>query len=61
MEDKQKNYQEMSRFTITGGPGHHHIHEGLVVKYKPCYPFWSYKIYSSERFDLLRISLAIIS
>jgi hypothetical protein len=52
---------EMSRFTITGGTMHHHVHEGLVVKYKPYYAFWSYKIHSSERFDLLGNSLAILS
>jgi hypothetical protein len=40
---------------------HHHVHEGLVVKYKPYYAFWSYKIFSSERFDLLGNSLAILS
>jgi hypothetical protein len=53
--------QEMSRFTITGGSMHHHVHEGLVVKYKPYFALWSYKIYSSERFDLLGNSLAILS
>jgi hypothetical protein len=53
--------KEMVRFTITGGQMHHHVHEGLVVKHKPYYAFWSYKIYSSERFDLLGNSLAIIS
>jgi hypothetical protein len=53
--------KEMSRFTITGGVQHHHIHEGLVVPHKPYYAFWSYKIYSSERFDLLGNSLAILS
>ena len=53
--------KEMMRFTITGGQMHHHVHEGLVVKHKPYYAFWSYKIYSSERFDLLGNSLAIIS
>jgi hypothetical protein len=52
---------EMSKFTITAGTIHHHVHEGLVVKYKPYYAFWSYKIYSSERFDLLGNSLAILS
>lgn len=40
---------------------HRHVHEGLVVKYKPYYAFWSYKIFSSERFDLLGNSLAILS
>jgi len=53
--------QEMSRFTITAGTIHNHVHEGLVVKHKPYYAFWSYKIYSSERFDLLGNSLAILS
>jgi len=52
---------DMSRFTITGGIIHHHVHEGLMVKYKPYYALWSYKIYSSERFDLLGNSLAILS
>jgi Alkaline and neutral invertase len=54
-------HREMSRFTITGGIIHHHVHEGLVVKHKPYYAFWSYKIHSSERFDLLGNSLAILS
>ncbi|TAE52358.1 MAG: amylo-alpha-1,6-glucosidase [Bacteroidetes bacterium] len=51
----------MSRFTVTGETLHLHEYEGLVVKYKPCYAFWSYKIHSSERFDLLGNSLAILS
>ncbi|MDR3705747.1 MAG: glycoside hydrolase 100 family protein [Paludibacteraceae bacterium] len=53
--------QEMGRFTITNGVMHHHVHEGLTVKYKPYYAFWSYKIHSSERFDLLGNSIAILS
>jgi hypothetical protein len=53
--------REMSRFTITGGTIHHHVHEGLVVKHKPYFAFWSYKIHSSERFDLLGNCLAILS
>jgi hypothetical protein len=53
--------REMTRFTITGEVQHHHIHEGLVVSHKPYYAFWSYKIHSSERFDLLGNSLAILS
>jgi hypothetical protein len=52
---------DMSRFTITGGTIHRHVHEGLVVKHKPYYALWSYKIFSSERFDLLGNSLAILS
>lgn len=53
--------REMGRFTITKGTMHNHVHEGLVVKHKPYYAFWSYKIYSSERFDLLGNCLAILS
>jgi hypothetical protein len=60
-ERAERLRQEMSRFTITGGVMHRHVHEGLVVKRKPYYAFWSYKIYSSERFDLLGNSLAILS
>ncbi len=35
--------------------------EGLVLKYKPYYAMWSYKVYKSERFDLLGNSLAILT
>jgi hypothetical protein len=52
---------EMSRFTVSSDANHHHVHEGLVVKNKPYYAFWSYKIHSSERFDLLGNCLAILS
>jgi hypothetical protein len=51
----------MGRFTVTDGKMNHHTHEGLVVKHKPYYALWSYKIYNSERFDLLGNSLAILS
>ena len=60
-ERARKVHQEMKRFTITSDSLHHHVHEGLVVKHKPYYAFWSYKIHSSERFDLLGNSLAILS
>ena len=53
--------QEMGRFTISGDNLHHHAQAGLVVKHKPYYAFWAYKIYSSERFDLLGNCLAILS
>ena len=52
---------EMGRFTISSDANHRHVNEGLVVKHKPYYAFWSYKILSSERFDLLGNSLAILS
>jgi len=37
------------------------IAEGLALRHKPHYAMWSYKIYRSERFDLLGNSLAILS
>ena len=60
-ERADKVRREMGRFTIASDINHHHAFEGLVVKHKPYFAFWSYKIYSSERFDLLGNSLAILS
>lgn len=60
-ERANRVHQEMSKFTITCGTIHRHVHEGLVVKHKPYYAMWSYKILSSERFDLLGNCLAILS
>jgi hypothetical protein len=60
-ERAKKLKHEMERFTITSGVIHSHLHEGLVVKHKPYYALWSYKVLSSERFDLLGNSLAILS
>ena len=51
----------MHRFTITGGVKHRHVHEGLTVRSKPYYAMWSWKIFSSERFDLLGNCLAILT
>jgi hypothetical protein len=51
----------MSRFTIEDSGGKRHKYEGLVLKHKPYYALWSYKVYKSERFDLLGNSLAILS
>jgi hypothetical protein len=56
----EKLKQEMIHFTITADVMHRHVHEGLIVKHKPYFAFWSYKLYSSERFDLLGNSLAIL-
>jgi len=51
----------MHRFTVTGEAMHRHVHEGLTVRKKPCYAMYSYKQFSSERFDLLDNSLAILT
>lgn len=60
-EQADQLLREMRHFTITGDVIHRHVHEGLVVAHKPYYALWSYKLYSSERFDLLGNSLAILS
>jgi hypothetical protein len=51
----------MGRFTVKGDRQNRHIHEGLVLPHKPYYALWSYKVYRSERFDLLGNSLAILT
>lgn len=51
----------MERFAVKGERQHRHVHEGLVLRYKPYYAMWAYKVYRSERFDLLGNSLAILS
>ncbi len=53
--------REMGNFTVLHGLMSHHRFEGLAIKHKPYYAMWSYKIYFSERFDLLGNSLAILS
>ncbi len=60
-ERAQKLQSAMQHFTITSNSNDTHLHEGMVVKKKPYYALWSYKIYSSERFDLLGNSIAILS
>jgi len=62
MHEKAAKAKElMGRFTVTAERMHKHVHEGLVLKHKPYYALWSYKVYRSERFDLLGNSLAILS
>jgi len=53
--------EAMGRFTVKGDKQNRHVHEGLVLRYKPYYALWSYKVYTSERFDLLGNSIAILS
>ena len=60
-ERAAKVKQSMESFTVKGERQHRHVHEGLVLRYKPYYAMWSYKVYRSERFDLLGNSLAILS
>jgi len=51
----------MGHFTVKGDRQNRHVHEGLVLRHKPYYALWAYKVYRSERFDLLGNSLAILS
>lgn len=51
----------MNRLDIRSDKRKPHEHEGLVVPSKPYYALYSYKIYNSERFDLLGNSLAILT
>jgi len=60
-EQAEKVREAMGRFTIKGERQQRHVHEGLVLRHKPYYALWSYKVYRSERFDLLGNSLAILS
>jgi len=53
--------EQMSRFAVKGDRQNRHVHEGLALRHKPYYALWSYKVYRSERFDLLGNSLAILS
>jgi glycogen debranching enzyme len=52
---------EMEHFAVTRQQQHRHVHEGLLLPKKPYYALWSFKVYKSERFDLLGNSLAILS
>lgn len=57
-----KNLEEaIQQLTYASDKSHICKHEGLVIKDKPYYALWSYKVYSSNRFDLLGNSLAILS
>ena len=60
-ERAERIREEMGRFTVKGDRQNRHVHEGLVLRNKPYYALWSYKVYRSERFDLLGNSLAILS
>ncbi len=50
-----------TRLSIKDEDGKHDTAGGLSIKCKPYYALWSYKMYNSERFDLLGNSLAILS
>jgi hypothetical protein len=51
----------MSRLRVRAEIRSSHVHDGLVVPHKPYFALYSYKVYHSERFDLLGNSLAILT
>jgi hypothetical protein len=62
LHEKANELQEaMGQFAIMAERQQRHVHEGLVLKHKPYYALWSYKVHKSERFDLLGNSLAILT
>lgn len=50
-----------TRLSIKEEGDKHYLEGGLKIPFKPHYALWAYKIYNSERFDLLGNSLAILS
>ena len=48
-------------FTIVPGIDPRQTIEGFRLRHKPYFAFWTHKIYSSDRFDLVGNSLAILS
>ena len=51
----------MARHVVSVGRMKRHVNEGLGIARGPYFALWSYKIYNSDRFDLLGNSLAILS
>jgi hypothetical protein len=60
-KEAQQLKELMNRLEVQGESKQPHVHEGLVVRHKPYYALYSYKVYSSDRFDLLGNSLAILN
>ena len=51
----------MNRLEVLGAAKNPHEHEGLLVPAKPYFALYSYKLFHSDRFDLLGNSLAILT
>jgi hypothetical protein len=60
-EEAQLLKELMNRLEIQGERKQPHVHEGLVLRRKPYYALYSYKVYNSDRFELLGNSLAVLS
>ena len=53
--------KDMRRYTIDPEINPRQKIEGFVLRNKPYFAFWTHKIYSSDRFDLLGNSIAILA
>jgi len=51
----------MNRFDLPWHRKPRPAHGGLVIPHRPYYAMWTYKLYRSERFDLLGNSIAMLS
>jgi hypothetical protein len=51
----------INAFTIKTGWKPPDVHEGLLIRGKPHYALWSYKVHSDERFDLVGNCLAVLT
>ena len=51
----------IGQLTYASDKSHSCPHEGLAINDQPYFALWSYKVYCSDRFDLLGNSLAILS
>lgn len=60
-ERADKMFAAMRNFTYSENSDQGSLREGCLLEQKPYFAFWTYKIYSSERFDLLGNSIAILS
>ena len=56
-----KLLRAIAPYAGTVGRTSRYLPGGLAIRHKPYFALWSYKIYSSQRFDLLGNSLAILS
>jgi hypothetical protein len=60
-DEADKLHSLVNRFDVRRDVGNHHIHEGLVVRSKPYFAMYAYKVDNNERFDLLGNCLASLS
>ena len=51
----------MNGLAVTGGIKQQHGPAGLMLRDRPHYALWAYKVFASERFDLLGNSLAVLT